>query len=154
LGQPRSVAKKTWGRTKDFVLGAFPLIIAGSLIMQLLITSDVMGSIVGLMAPLVEDWLGLPSFTGIPLIFGILRKELTLILLAERAGTSLNQALTPVQMIVFGLVTMIYVPCISTISALGREFGWKRATAVSVLDTLLALIVGGVAYRLLLLFVR
>jgi len=149
-----SVAKKTWGRTKDFVLGAFPLIIAGSLIMQLLITSDVMGSIVGLMAPLVEDWLGLPSFTGIPLIFGILRKELTLILLAERAGTSLNQALTPVQMIVFGLVTMIYVPCISTIAALGREFGWKRATAVSVLDTLLALIVGGVAYRLLLLFVR
>jgi len=154
IPSPANVAKKTWGRTKDFILGAFPLIIVGSLVMQLLITSGVTWSIARLMAPLIEDWLGLPSFTAIPLIFGILRKELTLILLAELAGSALNQALTPVQMVVFGLVTMIYVPCIPTIIALGREFGWKRAIGVSVLDILLALAIGGVAYHVLPLLMR
>ena len=33
-------------------------------------------------------WLGLPAVTGVVLIFGILRKELTLILLASMLGTS------------------------------------------------------------------
>jgi len=94
--------------------------------------------------------LGLPQLSGIPLIFGVLRKELTLILLAEIAGTTdFEKILTPVQMIVFALVTMIYIPCISTIAALVREFGWKRAIGVSVVDILLALTIGGVAYRLL-----
>jgi len=47
------------------------------------------------------------------------------------------------------LVTMIYVPCIATIAALVREFKWKKALAISIIDIVLALLVGGVAFRLL-----
>jgi len=145
-----AVAKKTWARTKDFVYIAFPLIIAGSVALQFLMTSGVIWSLVEFLYPLMSGWLGLPKLSGIPLIFGVLRKELTLILLAELAGTTdFAKILMPIQMIVFALVTMIYIPCISTIAAMVREFGWKRAIGVSIMDILLALAVGGVAYRIL-----
>jgi len=146
----KTVARKTWARTKDFVYIAFPLIIAGSVVLEALAVTGLIWSIADLMNPLIVGWLGLPSIAGIPIIFGILRKELTLILLADLAGTlNFSQVLTPVQMIVFSLVTMIYVPCIATIAALIREFKWKKALAISIIDILLALVIGGVAFRLL-----
>ena len=155
MPSPVAVAKKTWARTKDFVYMAFPLIIVGSIVLQFLMSSGVMWTIAESMSPLINGWLGLPSLSGIPLVFGVLRKELALILLAKLAGTtSFNQILTPVQMIVFALVTMIYIPCIATIAVLAREFGWKRAVGVTATDISLALIVGGVAYRILTFIVR
>ncbi|MBS7623302.1 ferrous iron transport protein B [Candidatus Bathyarchaeota archaeon] len=145
-----SVFKKTCSRTKDFVYVAFPLIIAGSVLLQSMRVSGAIHSLAQFLGPLISVWLGLPELTGIPLIFGVLRKELTLVLLAQLAGTTdFQQILQPIQMIVFTLVTMIYIPCIATIAALVREFGWRRAIGVSVIDILLALTVGGVAYRLL-----
>ena len=147
---PRNVLIKTWGRTKDFVYVAFPLIILGSIVLEALNITGLMWPLADYMRPLVSGWLGLPSICGIPLIFGILRKELTLIMLAELAGTSdFGAILTPLQMIVFSLVTMIYIPCIATIAAMVREFGWKRALAVAALDIVLALLIGGIALRIL-----
>jgi ferrous iron transport protein B len=145
-----AVGKKTWARTKDFAYIAFPLIIVGSIILQSLRTSGMIWPIAEFMAPLMTGWLGLPPLTGIPLIFGVLRKELTLILLAELAGTTnFAQILTPTQMVVFALVTMIYIPCIATIAALAREFGWKRTVGIALVDVSLALFVGGLAYHIL-----
>ena len=68
--------------------------------------------------------------------------------------TSFDQALTPLQMIVFALVTMIHIPCISTIAELKREFRWRRASGVSVVDVLLTMAIGGVAYHLLSFFMK
>jgi ferrous iron transport protein B len=60
--------------------------------------------------------------------------------------------MTPAQLIVFALVTMLYVPCISTIMALAQEFGYRRALGITVLETALAVGTGAVAIRLLSLF--
>ncbi|MDI6847205.1 MAG: hypothetical protein QMD23_03630 [Candidatus Bathyarchaeia archaeon] len=76
----------------------------------------------------------------------MLCKELTLILLSELIQL---ESLTVIQMIVFSLVTMIYIPCIVTIAACAREFGWKKALAITVIDIALAFFLGGLAYRLL-----
>jgi ferrous iron transport protein B len=146
----KSVIKKTWTRTKDFVYIAFPFIIGGSIFLQFLSATGLIWAIADFMTPLTMSWLGLPPMTGIPLIFGILRKELTLVMLADLAGTfDFGSVLTPVQMIVFAVVTMIYIPCIATIAALAREFGAKRAIAVVALDSILAVLAGGLAYRFL-----
>ncbi len=113
--------------------------------------SGLIWSIADFMAPLIGGWLGLPPKAGIPLIFGILRKELTLILLAGVFETlDFSLILTQTQMVVFALVTMIYIPCIATIAVFWREFGWRRAFAVAVIDILLALLIGGIANQLLL----
>jgi len=147
------VLTKTWHRSKDFVYIAFPLIITGSLLIEVFRIFGLLNLIGIVMAPVVTGWLGLPDITSIPLVFGILRRELTLILLADIAGTvNFDLILTPVQMIVFAIVTMIYIPCIATIGALLREFGWKRTVIIVVVDIALALILGGIAFRLLSLF--
>jgi ferrous iron transport protein B len=142
----RNVLMKTWSRTRDFVFVAFPIIIAGSLAIVALNMTGVMNYIVNGASPLISDWLGLPALAGIPLIFGILRKELTLIMLQQVVPLG---SLTAVQMIVFSLVTMIYIPCVATIAVFIREFGWKKALAVTLIDIGLALFIGGIAYRLL-----
>jgi ferrous iron transport protein B len=142
----RNITLKTWSRTKDFVFIAFPIIIAGSITIEALSLSGLMNYVVEAASPLISGWLGLPSAAGIPLIFGILRKELTLILLSELIPL---RALSDIQMIVFALVTMIYIPCLATIAACMREFGWKKALAIAVVDIALALFIGGIAYRVL-----
>jgi len=145
----KSILIKTWNRTKDFVYMAFPIIIGGSVVIEALNISGFMYSIVDAMSPLTTGWLGLPVVVGIPLIFGILRKELTLIMLSTLLPL---QSLSAIQMIVFSLVTMIYIPCIVTIAACTREFGWKKALATTLIDIALALLLGGIAYRVLSVF--
>jgi ferrous iron transport protein B len=145
----KNVLTKTWSRTKDFVYIAFPIIVAGSLTITVLDVTGFIGYITAGARPLISGWLGLPVEAGIPLIFGILRKELALILLA---GLIPLNSLTAVQMIVFALVTMVYIPCIATIAALIREFGWRKALAITFIDIAVALLLGGITYRALLAF--
>ena len=142
----KNVLVKTWARTKDFVYIAFPIIIAGSLTISALSISGTMDYVVNAASPLIEGWLGLPKETGIPLIFGILRKELTLILLSQLIPL---ESLKAVEMIVFSLVTMIYIPCIATIAACIKELGWRKALTITLVDIALALLLGGIAYRIL-----
>jgi Fe2+ transport system protein B len=49
-------------------------------------------------------------------------------------------------------VTMLYVPCISTIMTLAQEFGWRRALSITALETALAVATGAVAIRFLGMF--
>jgi ferrous iron transport protein B len=149
----KNIIIKTWVRTKDFIYIAFPLIIGGSTILEALMLTGWIWQINDFLSPLIVNWLGLPKITGIPLIFGILRKELTLILLSELTGTlEFNNILTHTQMIVFSIVTMIYVPCIATIAVLKREFNWKKAIGITIIDIFFALLIGGLTFRILSLF--
>jgi ferrous iron transport protein B len=60
---------------------------------------------------------------------------------------------TAVQLVVMALVAMLYLPCLSTIAVLGKEFGWKAALTISAANIAAALLIGGLAYRILTLFV-
>ena len=58
--------------------------------------------------------------------------------------------MTPVQMIVFTIVMVLYIPCIATFAALVKEYGAGRAIAITMMNIALALLVGSVAMRVLL----
>jgi ferrous iron transport protein B len=146
----KTVLKQTWFRLAEFMKIAFPLIIIGSLAIKLAEVSGLLEPIATMLSPITVVWLGLPVITGITLIFGVLRKELTLIMLATLLGTTdFAKVLTPVQMIVFTFVAMFYIPCIATIAALVREFGWKKALLITVFEIVFAISLGGVALRVL-----
>ena len=92
--------------------------------------------------------LGLPASVGVTLLFGIMRKELSLIMLTEALGTThITTALTLTQLLTFTIFVIFYIPCAATIAALSREIGWKgAATAVAstlALATVLALLTRG-----------
>jgi ferrous iron transport protein B len=146
----KTILKQTWFRVAEFIKIAFPLIIVGSLALKLAEVSGVLEPIAEVLSPVTVVWLGLPAITGITLIFGVLRKELSLVMLGALLGTTnFALVLTPVQMVVFTLVAMFYIPCIATIAALLKEFGWKKALFITVFEIVFAIVLGGIASRLL-----
>jgi ferrous iron transport protein B len=150
----KTVVQQTWFRLQEFIKMAFPLIIAGSFVIRLAEVLNLLDPIAYVLSPITVAWLGLPAITGITLIFGVLRKELTLIMLSTLLGTSTFVGVPgfgPIQMVVLALVAMLYIPCISTIGALLREVGWKKALYITAFEIGFAIAVGGIAYRLLLL---
>jgi len=145
-----TVLKQTWSRLKEFIMMAFPFVIAGSFLIKMMEILNLLEPITVIFSPITVSWLGLPAVAGIALIFGVIRKELTLLMLVSLFGTTnLGQAMTPTQMIVFTLVTMLYIPCVATIAALAKEFGWRKTMFITVFEVLLALLLGGIAFRML-----
>jgi len=49
-------------------------------------------------------------------------------------------------MIVFTLVAIFHIPCIATIAALAREFGWKKALFIPVFEIVFAISLGGIPH--------
>ena len=150
LPSAKITAQRTWFRLKDFVYEAFPIMVAGNLVIYLANALGLLGFAGWVLSPVTVLWLGLPAATGVVLIFGVLRKELTLILLASIMGTT-NFALilTPAQMFVFAFVVMLYVPCVATIAVLAKEFGARRAALISVIEIFVAVFLGGIIFRIL-----
>ncbi|TFG00156.1 MAG: ferrous iron transport protein B [Promethearchaeota archaeon] len=142
------ILKQTWMRTREFVYKAMPIIIILGIVLEFLYMFDLLGSINFFLLPFTL-WLGLPAICGIFLVYGIIRKELTLVLLADlaaTAGTTIPALLSPLQMFVFSLVTMLYIPCFATIVIIARETNWKYAIEIALLEIMIALILGGLVY--------
>jgi ferrous iron transport protein B len=147
------VLKQTWARTKSLIWIVFPAYIIGSSLIQAFYWAGWLTPVNAVLAPITTLWLGLPAIVGITLIFGIVRKEMTILTLAVLFGTTnFASVLTPVQLIVLALVTMIYIPCISVILALASEFGWKKSLAITLVEVVAATVIGGIAFRVLSLF--
>ena len=147
------IIKQTWARTKSLVMIVFPAYIIGSAVVQALYAVGALTPINNALMPLTVWWLGLPAVSGILLIFGIVRKEMTLLTLAVIFHTTnFASIMTPVQLIVLALVSMIYIPCLANILALASEFGWRKATVLTITEIGTAIIIGGIAFRLLSLF--
>lgn len=150
---PKVVMKQSWARFREFVYLAIPLIIVGSLVIEALYLTGWLDKISHGLSPITVHWLGLPAFTGILLIFGFLRKEASLVLLATAAGTTnFATVLTPAQMFVFALVIMLYVPCIATITVLIKDLGLKNALIITFSEIGLAIFLGGIVMRGIQLF--
>jgi ferrous iron transport protein B len=144
------VLGQTYQRTKSLIWIVLPSYIAGSIVITAAYAMGFLEPINALLSPVTVVLLGLPAMTGIVFVFGIIRKEMTILALAAIFGTTVfSTIMTPAQLVVFALVTMLYVPCISTIMALAREFGWRRALSITALETALAVFCGAVAIRVL-----
>ena len=146
------IFRQTWVRLKEFFYFAMPIIITANVVMEGLILLKFIGPVSTALSP-VSTFLGLPPLATITLLFGVLRKELTLIMLATfYQTTNFAKVLTPQQIFIFGFVTMIYIPCVATIAALKREFGNFTAFLVSIGEFIGALLIGGLLNLLLRIF--
>ncbi len=144
------VLKQTWARTKSLLWVVFPAYIIGSAVLQAIYAAGWLDPANDALRPITVEWLGLPSAVGILLIFGLVRKELTILMLAVIfQTTNFATIMSPVQLIVLSLVTMIYVPCLAVILCLAKEFGWKKTAAIAIFEVSFAILLGGVAFRLL-----
>ena len=76
----KTIASQTWDALKEFVYIAAPIVIIAGVMIQAINLAGWMPAISDVLSPVTVNWLGLPAVTGILLIFGILRKELILVI--------------------------------------------------------------------------
>jgi ferrous iron transport protein B len=132
LKAPRlsSILRKTWMQVYAFVKFAWPLLIGGSLVLSLLSYFRADRWINDVLAPLVVKGLGLPHELGVTLVFGFLRKELSLIMMLQALGVDYHNLMTVIsreQIIVFTVFISFFIPCLSTFVILWKEIGRKWA---------------------------
>ncbi|MGD0126459.1 MAG: ferrous iron transporter B [Terriglobia bacterium] len=142
------VLMKTWWRLREFVLVAFPLLVAGSAVLSLIEFYGWQQVINSALSPLTA-LLGLPRVVGLTLIFGVLRKELSLLMLMQALGTTnVASVMSVAQILIFTLFVTFYIPCMATLASMFRELGWRltaaAATALLVLAVAISLAARGV----------
>jgi ferrous iron transport protein B len=148
----KGALRKTYFQLKSFLKFAWPILIVGSIALGLLQFLGFDKTVNLILSPLVEKGLGLPQELGVTLIFGFLRKELSLIMMLQALGTSYTDLMTVVnkeQIIVFTVFISFFIPCLSTFAILWKEVGKAVAFISAALNTGIAIILS-LAARLIL----
>jgi len=145
----KNVLWKTHIRSKDFFFVAFPILFVGSLVLEFLVHFGILASLVEPLSPFTLGFLGLPPIIIIALIFGILRKEMSMQLLVILFGTAnLALVMSPQQLFIFALIMATYLPCLSVFAILAKEFGWKDTMKITLASVILAFGMAGAAHFL------
>ena len=148
------VAHATWQRTSDILTIVTPLLVGGSIVLALLqhYGADVWINIA--LSPVSYWMLGLPIALGVPILFGVLRKELSLLMVYQALGTfAVGDVLDWVQITTFLIFLTFYVPCVSTFAVMVRVIGRKEAV-FSVFLSIGVATFAAVGVRALLEFIR
>ena len=131
---------KVWLRMKEFIVIAWPLLIIGSVVLSLLKHWHLEELINKLISP-VTLLLGLPVAVGVTLIFGVLRKELSMVMLVQALGvTDISTVMNSTQIMTFTVFVLFYVPCVATIAVLIKEIGSKRTIFTIIFTFLIAIV--------------
>jgi ferrous iron transport protein B len=148
LPEMRRLLWNTWERSRDIVTIVLPLLVAGSVTLALLTHFGMDRWINLALLPITHGWLGLPAELGVPLLFGILRKELSLLMVFQALGTQeLAGVLSATQIATFLAFLTFYVPCVSTFAMMLKLLG-RREAFFSVALSVGAALVVALAVRL------
>ena len=147
----KNVFAKSWIRMKGFVYIVIPLLALGGIVYGVLDMSGLTHIIVEPLSP-ITAWLGLPTVAIIPIIFGFLQKDLTGAMLLSVLGSEISLLLNALQIYTFGVATTIGIPCIIALGMLIKEFGYKRAVALTITSILYGLLIAGLAWRMISIF--
>ncbi|MFH1196249.1 MAG: ferrous iron transport protein B [bacterium] len=135
----KTLVSKTWLRLKEFVVIAWPILIIGSIVLEIINHFELTTVINNALKFFTTGVLGLPAILGVTLLFGIMRKELALILLFSALGTkNVYSVMTLSQVFSFTIFVTFYIPCLATIAAISKELSWRHAAFITILTFLIA----------------
>jgi ferrous iron transport protein B len=145
MPQLNSMLRTTWDRTSDILTIVTPLLVGGSVVLALLGHIGADDFINTLFIPVTSWWLGLPVVLGVPILFGILRKELSLLMIYQALGTfDVGAHLDWVQLSVFLIFLTFYFPCVSTFAVMLKTIGKKSAFISVGISIMVALVISGI----------
>ena len=141
--QARLVLAKSWLRIKEFLFIAMPVLVITSIALGLFQYFGIIDAFQAIVEPLTTSLLGLPAYASTALLFGIFRKELAFETLAVLAGTAdLGSVMNGVQLYTFAIISVLFVPCVSTIAVLYRNLGARIAVLASLYSLGLGIFIG------------
>ena len=145
IPQLNSMLRTTWDRTSDILTIVTPLLVGGSVVLALLGHIGADDFINTLFIPVTNWWLGLPVVLGVPILFGILRKELSLLMIYQALGTfDVGLHLDWIQLSVFLIFLTFYFPCVSTFAVMLKTIGKKSAFISVGISIMVALVISGI----------
>lgn len=142
-----NVLTKSWIRMKDFVYVVIPFLALGGIAYGLLNHLGLTGTIVRPLSPITR-WLGLPSAAIIPLVFGFLQKDLTGAMLVSVLSVDGSVGLSQIQLYVFGVASVVGIPCIIALGTLWREFGLLKSVGLTIVSIGYGYLMAGVIGKL------
>lgn len=137
----KALGSKLWMRTVGFLKEALPVVLGAVLVVNLLYQFNVFSYLAKTTAPVVSFLWGLPEDAIVPLLVGMLRKDVAI-------GMFAPLSLTTKQLVVGSVVLSMFFPCMATLVILFRELKWKDALK-SIGIMLLAVIIVGAAINFL-----
>lgn len=141
----RKLLAETWARTSDILTIVTPLLVGGSVVLALFNHVGADSLINTLLMPVTVWWLGLPLALGVPLLFGVLRKELSLLMIYQALGTQeIGTLLASEQIVTLLLFLTFYIPCVSTFAVMMKTIGRREALFSVALSVGVALLAAGV----------
>ncbi len=144
----KNVFAKSWIRMRDFVYIVIPLLALGGIAYGVLDMSGLTLIAVEPLSP-ITWWLGLPTVTIIPIIFGFLQKDLTGAMLLSVLSSEISSVLTPLQIYSFGVATTVGIPCMIALGMLTKEFGFRKAIGLTMTSIAYGLLFAGLAWRII-----
>ncbi|KNF07849.1 ferrous iron transport protein B [Gottschalkia purinilytica] len=141
----KSMFRKIWIRTKSFMIEAEIPMLLGIAFAALVAETGILNSVSKYVSPIVTGWLGLPKEATLGLILGVIRRELAVLPLLE-------MNLSTLQLLVGSVVALFYIPCLSVVGVLIKEFKLKIALAISFSTIILAFLFGGIINQVSKLF--
>jgi len=149
----KNIITKSWIRMKTFVYIVIPFLILGGILYSVL---DILGVTKAMVEPFspIMWWLGLPAVAIIPWLFSYLQKDLSAAMLFSVLGTEIAVALSPIQIYAFGMATTVGIPCMIATGMIWKEFGAKKAIALTLVSAVYGLLFAGVAFRIVSIFLK
>jgi ferrous iron transport protein B len=135
--EPKAYGRKLLTRMKHFLKDAEIPMMAAVVLAAVLQESGALAVIARYAEPLVSRWLGMPPEAVTGMILGIIRREM---MVAPLVGVTL----TSLQAFVWGVVALMYIPCISVFAILVKEFKLRTAVTIFALTIISALLIGGI----------
>jgi len=124
----QALVSQTWSRTSDVLTIVTPLLVAGSVVLALLKHVGADTTINTILLPITDWWLGLPVVLGVPILFGVLRKELSLLMIYQALGSfEVGTLLNTTQIVTFLVFLTFYIPCVSTFAVMLKTIGRRNA---------------------------
>ena len=140
----KSILKKLWMRISWFLKEAFPLVLLGILIVNILYFLKIIDFLGVIFSPVITKLWGLPEETVGAFVVGFLRKDVAVGMLRP-----LNLSLR--QLITGATILAIYFPCVATFMVLVKELGVKDMLKSTLVMLFTAILVGFVLNNILII---
>ncbi|MEJ6952477.1 FeoB small GTPase domain-containing protein [Natronospora cellulosivora (SeqCode)] len=134
------LGKKIWIRLRTYIFNGAKTMFYAIAVAAVLYEIGAFEYIGQLLQPIVTGWLRLPQEAAVPLVLGIVRRELSVLPL-------LDMNLSNLQLFVGATVGLFYVPCIAVLAILAREFKASIALMVLTVTTITSFLLGGFIAR-------
>ncbi|CAH2213138.1 ferrous iron transport protein B [Tepidibacter aestuarii] len=136
-----NVMKKTYLKSKMFIIEAGPLFVLGAAIITVLQDTGALDAIIDLCAPITQGLLKLDPRVAQTFIMGIIRRDFGAAGLTDLASQGV---LNSPQLLVSLVVITLFVPCIAAIMVIFKERSWKESAAIWIGSFVISFLVGGI----------